>query len=103
MIGWFSIQTASKTQTRLEQLALLDILTHFDHSKTKPVRYSDPQLYLDVCSYLIFCENVWKMLIFLFRCSEFHPSATVGLVAGLSGTASLFQIDGKMNPKIQVP
>lgn len=39
--------------------------------------------------------------MFPCRCCEFHPSATVGLVAGLSGTASLFQIDGKFNPKIQ--
>ena len=28
----------------------------------------------------------------VIRCTEFHPSATVGLVAGLNGTASLFQV-----------
>jgi len=37
----------------------------------------------------------------VIRSTEFHPKSTVGLVAGLSGTASLFQIDGKNNPKIQ--
>jgi len=37
----------------------------------------------------------------VIRSSEFHPKSTVGLVAGLNGTASLFQIDGKNNPKIQ--
>lgn len=37
----------------------------------------------------------------VIRCAEFHPSASVGLVAGLNGTASLFQIDGKFNPKMQ--
>jgi len=35
------------------------------------------------------------------RAAEFHPSASVGLVAGLAGVASLFQIDGKSNPKMQ--
>ena len=37
----------------------------------------------------------------VIRSTEFHPKSTVGLVAGLSCTASLFQIDGKNNPKIQ--
>jgi len=37
----------------------------------------------------------------VIRSTEFHPKSTVGLVAGLAGTASLFQIDGKNNPKIQ--
>jgi len=37
----------------------------------------------------------------VIRAAEFHPSAAVGLVAGLNGTASLFQIDGKQNPKMQ--
>ncbi len=37
----------------------------------------------------------------VIRTTEFHPSSTVGLVAGLNGTASLFQLDGKSNPKIQ--
>jgi len=32
---------------------------------------------------------------------EFHPTSTVGLVAGNNGTTSLFQVDGKENPKIQ--
>lgn len=31
----------------------------------------------------------------------FNPSATVGLVAGESGWASLFQVDGKANTKLQ--
>ena len=37
----------------------------------------------------------------VIRSAEFHPSASVGLVAGLNGSASLFQIDGKSNPKMQ--
>ena len=37
----------------------------------------------------------------VIRAAEFHPSASVGLVAGLNGTASLFQINGKSNPKMQ--
>ncbi|XP_023341141.1 U3 small nucleolar RNA-associated protein 18 homolog isoform X2 [Eurytemora carolleeae] len=37
----------------------------------------------------------------VIRSTEFHPTSTVGLVAGLSGTASIFQVDGKFNPKIQ--
>ncbi len=37
----------------------------------------------------------------VIRCAEFHPSATVSLVAGLSGTASLFRVDGRENPKMQ--
>lgn len=32
---------------------------------------------------------------------EFHPTSTVALVAGLSGVASLFQVDGKQNTKLQ--
>ncbi|XP_046996127.1 U3 small nucleolar RNA-associated protein 18 homolog isoform X1 [Schistocerca americana] len=32
---------------------------------------------------------------------QFHPSATVALVAGLSGVASLFQVDGHNNTKLQ--
>eukprot|EP00092_Neocalanus_flemingeri_P072346 GFUD01089066.1.p1 GENE.GFUD01089066.1~~GFUD01089066.1.p1 ORF type:complete len:540 (-),score=211.34 GFUD01089066.1:36-1655(-) len=37
----------------------------------------------------------------VIRSTEFHPTSTVGMVAGNNGTASLFQIDGKENPKIQ--
>ena len=37
----------------------------------------------------------------VIRAAEFHPMASVGLVAGLNGTCSLFQIDGKTNPKMQ--
>jgi len=33
--------------------------------------------------------------------TEFHPTSTVGMVAGNNGTVSLFQVDGKENPKIQ--
>ena len=32
---------------------------------------------------------------------EFHPSSTVGLVAGNNGNVTLMQVDGKENPKIQ--
>ena len=31
---------------------------------------------------------------------EFHPSSTVGLVAGNNGNVTLMQVDGKENPKI---
>ena len=37
----------------------------------------------------------------VIRCAEFHPKNAIGLVAGVNGTASLFQIDGKMNPKLK--
>jgi len=37
----------------------------------------------------------------VIRSTEFHPTSTVGMVAGNNGTVSLFQIDGKENPKIQ--
>ncbi len=30
----------------------------------------------------------------VIRAAEFHPSAAVALVAGLNGTASLFQVKG---------
>ncbi|XP_059079896.1 U3 small nucleolar RNA-associated protein 18 homolog [Tigriopus californicus] len=33
--------------------------------------------------------------------TEFHPKCTVSLVAGQNGTATLFQVDGKRNPKMQ--
>ncbi|CAG2067467.1 unnamed protein product [Timema podura] len=32
---------------------------------------------------------------------QFHPGSTVGLVAGVSGVASLFQVDGYNNTKLQ--
>jgi len=32
---------------------------------------------------------------------DFHPTSTVGLVAGGNGTTTIMQIDGKTNPKIQ--
>eukprot|EP00096_Caligus_rogercresseyi_P010840 TRINITY_DN4074_c0_g1_i1.p1 TRINITY_DN4074_c0_g1~~TRINITY_DN4074_c0_g1_i1.p1 ORF type:complete len:542 (-),score=149.82 TRINITY_DN4074_c0_g1_i1:94-1698(-) len=38
---------------------------------------------------------------YIIKSVEFHPSATVGLVSGSNGTVSLFQVDGKNNPKIQ--
>ena len=37
----------------------------------------------------------------IIKSAEFHPGSAVGLVAGSNGTASLFQIDGEVNPKIQ--
>jgi len=37
----------------------------------------------------------------VIRAVEFHPTSTVGLVAGNNGACSLFQVDGKDNPKIQ--
>ena len=37
----------------------------------------------------------------IIRCAEFHPNAAIGLVAGNNGTASLFQVDGKVNAKLQ--
>jgi len=37
----------------------------------------------------------------VIKSAEFHPTSTVGMVAGNNGTVSLFQVDGKDNPKIQ--
>eukprot|EP00095_Tigriopus_kingsejongensis_P012482 maker-scaffold789_size96855-snap-gene-0.21 protein:Tk12482 transcript:maker-scaffold789_size96855-snap-gene-0.21-mRNA-1 annotation:"u3 small nucleolar rna-associated protein 18 homolog" len=37
----------------------------------------------------------------VITCAEFHPQSAIGLVAGLNGTASLFHVDGKLNPKMQ--
>lgn len=37
----------------------------------------------------------------LIKATEFHPKAQIALVAGHNGTASLFKVDGKTNPKIQ--
>lgn len=36
----------------------------------------------------------------VIKAVQFHPSAAVALVAGLSGVASLFQVDGKNNTKL---
>lgn len=32
---------------------------------------------------------------------EFHPTAQVAAIAGVSGNVSIFQVDGHLNPKIQ--
>ena len=37
----------------------------------------------------------------MITCIAFHPNAQVMLTAGLDRTLRLFQIDGKINPKIQ--
>lgn len=37
----------------------------------------------------------------VIRATEFHPTSTVAMVAGNNGTVSLFQVDGKENPKLQ--
>nr|CAD7432978.1 unnamed protein product [Timema monikensis] len=37
----------------------------------------------------------------LIKSIQFHPGSTVGLVAGVSGVASLFQVDGYNNTKLQ--
>ena len=37
----------------------------------------------------------------IIKSVEFHPKSTVGLVAGYSGLASIFQVDGITNPKLQ--
>lgn len=37
----------------------------------------------------------------LIKSTKFHPSAQVALVAGYNGIATLFQVDGKNNAKIQ--
>ncbi|XP_065226008.1 U3 small nucleolar RNA-associated protein 18 homolog [Planococcus citri] len=37
----------------------------------------------------------------LINAVEFHPTSTVALVAGISGTASIFQVDGVNNNKLQ--
>jgi U3 small nucleolar RNA-associated protein 18 len=36
----------------------------------------------------------------VIKAVQFHPTATVALVAGLSGVASLFQVDGRTNTKL---
>ncbi|XP_014277897.1 U3 small nucleolar RNA-associated protein 18 homolog [Halyomorpha halys] len=36
----------------------------------------------------------------IIKCVEFHPTSTVALVAGLSGTASILQVDGLANKKL---
>lgn len=36
----------------------------------------------------------------IIKAVQFHPNATVALVAGLSGVASLFQVDGRSNTKL---
>ena len=47
---------------------------------------------------LNFCSHREGAVI---RAAEFHPSSTVGLVAGNNGTVTLVQVDGKENPKLQ--
>lgn len=37
----------------------------------------------------------------ILRVLQFHPTSTVALVAGMSGVASIFQVDGKQNTKLQ--
>ena len=37
----------------------------------------------------------------VIKAVAFHPTATLNLVAGLNGTATLFHVDGKTNPKMQ--
>ena len=37
----------------------------------------------------------------VIRCAEFHPKNAIGLVAGVNGAASLFQIDGKNESQIK--
>ena len=43
----------------------------------------------------------YKYICIDYRGVDFHPTSTVGLVAGKSGRATIMQIDGKTNPKIQ--
>ncbi|GFV62804.1 u3 small nucleolar RNA-associated protein 18 homolog [Trichonephila clavipes] len=43
-------------------------------------------------------SNMEKSFI---KCVEFHPTSSVAVVASSNGTASLFQIDGEINAKIQ--
>ena len=47
---------------------------------------------------LNFCSHREGAVI---KATEFHPSSTVGLVAGNNGTVTLMQVDGKENPKLQ--
>lgn len=37
----------------------------------------------------------------ILKSTEFHNTSQVAVVAGFSGTAAIFQVDGKTNPKIQ--
>lgn len=67
-------------------------------------------------NYLVTSSSLPKGLIDLKQCTdankeqpsesklksvEFHPTAQVILTAGMNYTLSLFQVDGKLNPKIQ--
>ncbi|KAK9499930.1 hypothetical protein O3M35_002866 [Rhynocoris fuscipes] len=36
----------------------------------------------------------------IIKAVQFHPTSTVALVAGVSGCASIFQVDGQANPKL---
>ena len=47
---------------------------------------------------LNFCSHREGAVI---KAAEFHPTSTVGLVAGNNGTVTLMQVDGKENPKLQ--
>lgn len=49
------------------------------------------------------CQNLNEdgVKMGVIKSVEFHPTSKVALVAGFSGTATLFQVDGKVNPKIQ--
>ena len=47
---------------------------------------------------LNFCSHREGAVI---KAAEFHPTSTVGLVAGNNGTVTLVQVDGKENPKLQ--
>lgn len=37
----------------------------------------------------------------ILKSVEFHPGSQVALTAGFSGTVNIYQVDGKVNPKIQ--
>ncbi|RZF34083.1 hypothetical protein LSTR_LSTR011653 [Laodelphax striatellus] len=37
----------------------------------------------------------------VLKAVEFHPTSSIGLVAGYSGIATLFEVDGKVNAKLQ--
>ncbi|XP_064609745.1 U3 small nucleolar RNA-associated protein 18 homolog [Liolophura sinensis] len=74
------------------------------------------QLTTSTGNYIVKSDSLPKSILEIKRCTdanrdspcggklmsvEFHPSAQVILTAGTNNTLSLFQVDGKHNPKIQ--
>ena len=72
-----------------------------DHSPTVEIKKFSTEFHRKICGLQKRNFQESRSEGAVIRATEFHPSSTVGLVAGLNGTASLFHVDGKTNPKIQ--